>query len=75
MNILSALTHLLHSTPLPVDAASIERRRQCAEALEAACSARPEPAGDDGFAAFAAQCRRVRESRYIQAPADLFHVC
>ena len=75
MNILPALFHLLHAEPLPVDPGSMERRRQCAEALEAACAARPEPPADDAQAAFEAQCRRVRETRYVEAPADIFHVC
>lgn len=74
MNILPALLQLLHAETLPVDPASIERRRQCAEAIEAASAARLEPPADAAQAAFEAQCRRVREARYVEAPARIFHV-
>ncbi|WP_133499706.1 hypothetical protein [Cognatilysobacter terrigena] len=74
MNVLSALAHTFQPMPVPLDAATIERRRLYAEALDAARNAPPEDI-DPEADAFDAQCRRVRESHYVNQPADVFHVC
>ncbi|WP_407909702.1 hypothetical protein [Lysobacter claricitrinus] len=75
MNVLSTLVHAFHVSPQIDDAATAERRARYAEALE---NARREPlpqSPDPEAEAFEAQCRRVRESRYTETSADLFHVC
>lgn len=76
MNVLSALSHAFHARSLSADPATVERRQQYAEALDAARRGPARPLNDPEAAAFDAQCRRVRESHYIDAPSsDVFHVC
>ena len=76
MNVLSALSHAFHVSAPSADPATIERRLQRAEALDAARRSPLAPSADPEAVAFEAQCRRVRESHYIDAPsADVFHVC
>lgn len=75
MNVLSALAHAFQPSPIALDAATIERRRLYAEALDAARNASSDLSSEPDADAFDAQCRRVRESHYVNAPSDVFHVC
>lgn len=76
MNVLSALSHAFHVSAPSADPATIARRLQYAEALDAARRGPLTPSNDPEAAAFEAQCRRIRESHYIDAPSSkVFHVC
>ncbi|MGY4516578.1 hypothetical protein [Lysobacter sp. HA18] len=75
MNVLTSLVHAFHVSPQIDDSATAERRARYAEALDNARRQPVIPSQNPDADAFEAQCRRVRESRYTEAAADLFHVC
>lgn len=75
MNIPSAAAHVFHPVANRPDSATLARRQQCAEALDAARLGPADVRCDPDADAFDAQCRRVRESHYVDTPSELFHVC
>lgn len=76
MNVIALITHPLSPAAVAADPVRLARRQQCAEAVEAArCRAAVDAFVEPEAAAFEAQCRRIRDSHYLNDSPAVFHVC